>query len=73
MTRMKRHLILLFIMTAGILNATAQIVKVKEANGKWGFVDANDNWVVKPIYAEAYWLWNKGVGTFQLRNQCKGV
>ena len=68
---MKKIVILLFILTAGILTATAQIVKVKEANGKWGFVDANDNWVVKPIYAEASWLWNKGVGTFQLRKTDK--
>lgn len=68
---MKRHIILLFLIVVGMLTATAQIVKEKESNGKWGFVDANDNWVVKPIYAEAHWLWNKGVGTFQLRKTDK--
>ena len=68
---MKRYVLLLLTVTVGILIANAQIVNVKEANGKWGFVDANGNWVVKPIYARASWLWNKGVGTFQLRKTDK--
>ena len=33
---MKRYVLLLLTVTVGILIANAQIVNVKEANGKWG-------------------------------------
>lgn len=52
---MKRAIaVLLFLCCITI--SVAQIVAVKkDSNGKYGFVDSSDNWIVQPQYDFAYW------------------
>ncbi len=49
-------------------SAFSQIVDAKRdtETGKYGFVDANGNWIVKPIYERAYWNKNGGIGSVSL-------
>ncbi len=62
---MKRLIIILSIMAAFAANMHAQIVAAKEGdNGKYGFVDANGNWVVNPVYSSAEWDKYGDIGTF---------
>ena len=68
---MKKYIILLLLFVGSVLSANAQIVNTKKVGNKYGFVDANDNWVVKPIYGFALWRSDKQVGVFQLHEKDK--
>lgn len=53
---MKRLFLLLTITFGLVTNIKAQIVAAKsDADRMYGFVDANDNWVVLPTYTTASW------------------
>lgn len=68
---MKRLLFLIFLGSI-TLSTFAQIVGAKSAGyKKHGFVDANGNWVVQPIYDHTYWYEKWNLGIFQ--NEFKGA
>ena len=59
-----KKILLLFTCTILTIPIWGQIVAAKSAGyEKWGFVDANDNWVIQPIYESTYWYekWNLGI------------
>lgn len=62
---MKRLIIMLF-WGSFTLSTYAQIVGAKSAGyQKHGFVDANGNWVVQPIYEFTHWYEKWNLGTFR--------
>ena len=66
-----KRLIILVVLGSFAFSSFAQIVGAKSASfRKYGFVDANGNWVIQPIYEFTYWHEEWKLGTF--RNQFGG-